>query len=344
MENNDKLIKFYKNQIEELNGELDKIRQNAETITENPSGSYYHTVLHSIGDAVITTNQHGQITLMNPIAEQLTGWTMTDALGRPLEEVFDIINEFTGEKVENPVALVLKKGAVVGLANHTILRSRLGAKTPIADSGAPIVSPDGKIQGVVLVFRDQSDERFKNLIQEVRLCLIDYAKAFDFDTFTQLSLEKLMLISECKYSFFKVLNTENFSCANAFYSTKPTSEPFELDAEQIEELIKSELIQNLIEEKIPIKVEDFSKLSQSFNSKSLVDIKQMSLIPVVKSGKITALLGLISDELISCEVDLELFHYLSDVFYEVAEKKHKDELLFVQSAQLAERIKELECL
>ncbi len=344
MENNDNLLESYQKQLNELKGELDKIRQNANIDSENHSGSYYHTVLHSIGDAVITTNHHGQITLMNPIAEQLTGWTMNDAIGRPLDEVFDIINEFTGKKVENPVALVLKKGAVVGLANHTILRSRLGLKTPIADSGAPIIAPDGEIQGVVLVFRDQSGERFKNLIQEVRLCLIDYARAYDFDKFVKFSLEKLLLISECKFIFYKVLTPESTTTRNTFTALKTDSNPWSLEVENIDELVNSDGLKGSLLEKIPVKLDSISDSFQGFSAKILTEIEQLSLIPVVKNDAVSAVLGLISNETNSCEIDLELFHYLADVFYEVADKKLKDELLLVQSAQLEERIKELECL
>lgn len=121
--------------------------------------SLYRTTLYSIGDAVITTDDKGYIQNMNPIAEDITGWKENEAKGSEIEKVFNIINEFTLEKAENPVTRVLHEGKVVGLANHTVLISRDGKRIPIADSGAPIKDPFGNILGVVLVFRDQSKER-----------------------------------------------------------------------------------------------------------------------------------------------------------------------------------------
>lgn len=119
----------------------------------------YRTTLLSVGDAVITTDYKGRVELMNPVAEALTGWKQEEAQGRPLEEVFHIINEETRGEVENPVRRVVREGLVVGLANHSLLKSRDGVERAIADSGAPIWDESGRISGVVLVFRDQTAER-----------------------------------------------------------------------------------------------------------------------------------------------------------------------------------------
>lgn len=119
----------------------------------------YRTTFYSIGDAVITTDDKGFIQRVNPVAEKLTGWKEADAQGKMLEEVFRIINEETREIVESPAQKVLNLGLIVGLANHTLLLSKDGKEIPIADSGAPIKDEDGKVAGVVLVFRDQTEER-----------------------------------------------------------------------------------------------------------------------------------------------------------------------------------------
>lgn len=114
--------------------------------------------LDSIGDAVITTDSDGQITRMNPIAEQLTGWGDIEANGRILTEVFNIINGITREAAENPLKKVLLSGQIIGLANHTVLIRKDGREFQIADSGAPIKDERGDILGVILVFRDVSEE------------------------------------------------------------------------------------------------------------------------------------------------------------------------------------------
>jgi PAS domain S-box-containing protein len=119
----------------------------------------YRATLYSIGDAVIATDQHGRVKQMNPVAARLTGWAEAEAQGRPLDDVFHIVNEETHAVVESPVARVLREGKVIGLANHTLLIGKDGNEHPIADSGAPIRNEKGETTGVVLVFRDQTEER-----------------------------------------------------------------------------------------------------------------------------------------------------------------------------------------
>ncbi len=113
--------------------------------------------LDSIGDAVIATDADGRVVRMNPIAEKLTGWPLAEAEGRPLTEVFRIVNALTRQPAPNPVEKVLALGQIVGLANHTLLIAKDGREYQIADSGAPIRQADGPIMGVVLVFRDVTE-------------------------------------------------------------------------------------------------------------------------------------------------------------------------------------------
>ncbi len=121
---------------------------------------WFRTTLASIGDAVITTDTEGRVSFLNAVAEGLTGWSpATVALGKPLEDVFKIINEHTRLPVENPVSKTLREGHIVGMANHTLLISRSGAENPIEDSAAPIQNERGETVGVVLVFRDVTERR-----------------------------------------------------------------------------------------------------------------------------------------------------------------------------------------
>ncbi|NEQ32696.1 MAG: PAS domain S-box protein, partial [Leptolyngbya sp. SIO4C5] len=115
--------------------------------------------LRSIGDAVITTDATGHVVYFNPIAEQLTGWSEAEAKGRPLLEVFQIINEITLEPAPNPVERVLREGVILGLANHTALIHREGTRSSIEDSAAPIRNRKGTVIGAVLVFRDVTQAR-----------------------------------------------------------------------------------------------------------------------------------------------------------------------------------------
>ncbi|MFP4563955.1 MAG: PAS domain S-box protein [Spirochaetia bacterium] len=116
------------------------------------------TTLKSIGDGVISTDAEGQVTWMNPVAERLCGWKEEDAKGIPLEKVFTIINANTRKAADNPVEKVMRSGSIVGLANHTVLVSKQGTEYQIADSAAPIRDDSGGIDGVVLVFRDVTED------------------------------------------------------------------------------------------------------------------------------------------------------------------------------------------
>ena len=126
-------------------------------------------VLASIGDAVITTDSKGQITFLNAVAESLTGWTQSEAMGQPLDRVFHIINEHSRQAIESPTVRALRDGMVVGLANHSLLIAKNGTDRPIDDSAAPIRNERGEVAGVVLVFRDISQRRHAE--QEVQAAL-----------------------------------------------------------------------------------------------------------------------------------------------------------------------------
>jgi PAS domain S-box-containing protein len=115
--------------------------------------------LASIGDAVICTDVDFRVTYLNGVAETLTGWPQSEAVGRLLTDLFHIVNEFSRQPAENPALRALRDGVVVGLANHTILIARDGTERPIDDSAAPILDQSGAPVGVVLVFRDITERR-----------------------------------------------------------------------------------------------------------------------------------------------------------------------------------------
>lgn len=148
-----------------------------------------YVTLNSIGDGVISTDINGNVTQMNPIAEKMCGYKLEEAKGKPLVEVFNIVNAETRQEVVNPVAKVIQSGQIIGLANHTVLISKDGTEYQISDSAAPIKNKDGDIYGVVLVFSDvtmqynmikalrDSEERFQMLFQQAPLGY----QSLDFD-------------------------------------------------------------------------------------------------------------------------------------------------------------------
>ncbi len=121
--------------------------------------AWLQVALSSMGDGVLATDPEGRVTYLNPVAEALTGWPIADAAGEDVETVFRIVNEITRAPVEQPVRRVLASAGVVGLANHTILVARDGTERNIDDSASPIKDAQGRILGVILIFRDITERR-----------------------------------------------------------------------------------------------------------------------------------------------------------------------------------------
>jgi PAS domain S-box-containing protein len=148
----------HKSYYPQLRQQLEKLRQSEQDLS---------VTLNSIGEGVIATDRQGRITRMNPMAETLTGWTLQQARGKALGQVFRIVNVHTREACQDPVQKVLESGKIQGLANETLLISKQGLEYQLADSAAPIQEkPGGEIRGVVLVFRDISQEYAMRKAQE----------------------------------------------------------------------------------------------------------------------------------------------------------------------------------
>ncbi len=174
-----------------------QVRQHSATAAERVQQEYWRTTLASIGDAVIVTDARGQVTAMNPVAQRVTGWMLDEAQGRMLSDVFDIVNEDTRQPVEDPVSKVRRTGTVVGLANHTVLRTKTGQELPIDDSAAPIRDAQGRLLGIILVFRDisarrqaeqalrQSEDRYRTVSELVS----DYAYAVRIESDGRVAVE-----------------------------------------------------------------------------------------------------------------------------------------------------------
>ncbi|MCP4023823.1 MAG: response regulator [Desulfobacteraceae bacterium] len=179
-------IALYKHKMEK------KLRQ---------SEAWLSTTLNSIGDAVIATDTKGYITFMNPVARSLTGWDQKDAAGKSLRQVFNIINEQTGDIVESPATKVICKGTIAGLENHTILIAKDKKETPIDASGAPIRDEKGNISGIILIFRDISErkrsekdlrereEQYRAVVENIGDYIMRYDKEFKHIYANRLALE-----------------------------------------------------------------------------------------------------------------------------------------------------------
>ena len=180
--------------------------------------------LYSIGDGVITTDKHGNVRLMNPIAEKLTGWSESEARGRSLPEVFKIVKQDTREEVESPVVTSLREESVFWLANHTVLIARDGSECPIADSGAPVRDENGVKQGTVLVFRDERKDRLLRRFFETRLALIDYAADHTIDELLTKTLDEVGAFVESPIGFYHFVEPDQKTLSLQQWSTRTLQE------------------------------------------------------------------------------------------------------------------------
>jgi len=120
---------------------------------------WFRSILTSAGDGVLVTNTEGLVNFANSVAEEIIGAKLTMIKGKPIEQVFRIVNEYTRKPVDNPAKIVIERGVVIGLANHTLLQKADGTYVAIEDSAAPIRDTNGKLVGVVMVFRDATEKR-----------------------------------------------------------------------------------------------------------------------------------------------------------------------------------------
>ncbi len=144
---------FYIAQIQDV---TDRLRQERALVEQKELA---RVTLMSIGDSVITTDSHGRVTSLNAVAQHMTGWTLQDALGHPIEAVMPLFNEATGAELINPLRVALRERRTVGMATGAMLISRDGNRYSVEDSAAPIITDDGSLLGAVMVFHDVTEQR-----------------------------------------------------------------------------------------------------------------------------------------------------------------------------------------
>jgi len=168
------------------------------------STEWCHVTLASIGDGVITTGTDGAITFLNSVAESLTGWTLNEAVGQPLENVFRIVNDQTRRPVANPALQVLRDGIVIALADHTLLIAKDGTERPVDERAAPIRNAHNEVRGAVLAFRDISERRLAEQRVQDALTYADNIIATLRDPFVV--LDKTLHVRTANAAFYSTFN------------------------------------------------------------------------------------------------------------------------------------------
>lgn len=287
------------------------------------------TTIYSVGDGVIVTDMQGRVTLLNPVAESLTGWSQAQAAGRPLEQVFRIINEETREAAVNPAARVLKEGKVVGLANHTLLVSRDGREIAIADSAAPIRDEKAGVIGVVMVFRDQTEERRMQRLMEARVRLISYSINHTVRELLTRVLDEIGAIVDSPVGFYHFVEPDQKGILAQQWSTRTLKE-FCTIAEDVVgrhyPIESAGVWADCVREKRPIIHNDYASLP---HKKGLPEghsplVRELT-VPVMRDGRVVAVLGVGNKPVDYTEKDVEAVTYLADVTWHIVEHRRAEE-------------------
>jgi len=285
--------------------------------------------LKAIGDALIATDAIGRVELMNPVAETLTGWNQKDARGKTLSEVFQIINEETRHPVADPVEQVLKEGRVVGLANHTLLLARDGREIPIADSGAPIRDDTGQVVGVVLVFRDQSEERLNRRLTETRLSLIEYALDHTLDDLLTRALDEVGAFVDSPISFYHFVEPDQKTLSLQQWSTRTLKDFCRAEGKAMHYSIdRAGVWVDCVHQRKPVIHNDYASLPHKKGlPEGHAQVVRELVVPVMRGGELVAILGVGNKRADYTQNDVEIVSYLADVTWEIVRHKRAEEAL-----------------
>lgn len=247
--------------------------------------------LESIGDGVIATDIDANIIMINTVAENLTGWTIGEAKGKPLLEVFNIVNEITREPAEDPVGKALKTGNIVGLANHTALIAKDGSERSIADSCAPIRAADGNIIGAVLVFRDVTEQYMSDKLSDALNNISSaISSTLDFDEIMQTVVVSAAEAIGCHTASIEILSDGYWEVS--YLHGLPNDligERFESD--------EAEGLAIALEKKEPFFING-NEVSKLLSPKiiEIFNVKSMMIMPIIQKGEVIAALRFVDQE------------------------------------------------
>jgi PAS domain S-box-containing protein len=287
----------------------------------------YRITIDSIGDAVMSTDKNGLITGMNQVASALTAWRPDQAMGRPLDDVFRIVNEKTRAAVESPVTRVLREGVVVGLANHTVLLAKNGREVPIADSGAPIRNEQGDILGVVLVFRDQTEERAAQRLAELRMQLIEYAAVHSLDRFLTKALDEVGALVDSPLGFYHFVESDQLTISPRQWSTPTLNEFCRVEGKTDRyDIDRAGVWADCLRERKPVIHNACDSLvTKTGMPEGHPKVVRELTVPVIREGKLVAVMGIGNKPEDYTPKDAETVAFLADSMWEIVERKRAEE-------------------
>jgi PAS domain S-box-containing protein len=292
--------------------------------------------LRSIGDGVIVTDRAANVTSLNEAAEALTGWTTQEAKGRPLEQVFRIVHEETRGEAESPVRRVLREGRIATLANHTALLARDGREWSIADSASPIRDPLGDIDGVVMVFRDQSAERRADKLLGLRLHLLEYAPSHSLHELMQRGLDVIGEFTGSPLGFFHFVESDQQTLSLQAWSTRTVRECSTGTAAGAHYATEQAGVwADALRERRPVIHDEYASVSngRGLPEGHVVVVREL-VVPVMRDDKVVAILGVGNKPEHYTSEDVQIVSYLADVCWEITARKRAEAIREQLEAQL----------
>jgi len=283
----------------------------------------FRTILYSIGDGVITTDSDGFVNHLNPVAERLTGWKEKEACGRKVGEVFRIVHETTREEIECPIYELLQTPTKNRQLKNIVLLSAHGLETPVDDSCSTIMDSEGNLIGAIMVFSDQTKERMRQRMIDLRLSIFEYSIRHNTEETLTKILDEIGNLFESQVGFFYFLMPDQETYQLKSCSTRTMNDFIveELDdlhgkttvsgsfAEVL--LLRQPLILNHTLSE-PVNIE-----AQKANKRLIREIA----VPVIRNNRVVAILGIGNKPSEYTEDDKETLSFLADVFWEIADHK-----------------------
>ena len=282
--------------------------------------------LHSIGDAVITTDRRGRIVRMNPVAEELTAWGLQEAQGKALADVFRIVEAESRHRCEDPVQKVFISGETRGLANHTVLIAKDGREYQIADSAAPIRDDNEEITGVVLVFRNVTEEYTTRRLTEKRLELVEYAASHTLDEFLTKMLDEVGSFVNSPIGFYHFVHPDQKTLTLQQWSTKTLQDFCSIEAKgRHYPLEQAGVWVDCVRTKKPTIHNDYASLPHKQGlPQGHPQVVRELVVPVQREGKIMAILGVGNKSSDYTEKDQEIVSFFADVTWEIVQQKQTE--------------------
>lgn len=288
--------------------------------------------LRSIGDGVISTDAAGIVTSLNTAAEHLTGWSAAEAAGRPIREVFRIVDSETGQQAEDPVARAVEEGRVVALADHTVLIARDGVRRRVADSCAPIRDASGAVLGAVLVFRDTTEQHRIQQLAQTRMNLLDFATTHSLDEVLTKALDDITALAESPVGFYHFVDSDQKTIIMQQWSTRTVREFCRAEGKGLHyDVEKAGAWADCLRLRKPVVHNDYASLPHKRGlPEGHARVIRELVVPVMREDRVVAVLCVGNKPTDYTERDVETVSYLADVTWEVVKQKRAEQALVAQ--------------